>query len=99
MPKEIECDGKRVVFPELEQPTALALAHDGQLMVADSGTGWRQQILFYDIADAAQPKLTRAFGERGGIAIGHAGWGDADEVLGHPRDGHGCGGECVCRDE
>ena len=72
-PKGIECDGKPVAFPGLEQPTALSLANDGQLMVADSGTGSRQQILFYDIADGAQPKLTRAFGERGGIASGTPG--------------------------
>ena len=52
---------------------ALALANDGQLMVADSGTGPRQQMLFYDITDSAKPKLTRAFGERGGVASGIAG--------------------------
>ena len=73
LPKGIECDGKAVAFPELEMPTALALANDGQLMVADSLTGSRQQILFYDIADPQQPRLTRAFGERGGIAAGKAG--------------------------
>jgi hypothetical protein len=43
------------------------------LMVADSGTGPRQQVLFYDIADSAKPKLIRAFGERGGIRSGTPG--------------------------
>jgi len=70
IPKGITCDGLAVTFPELSQPMALALANDGQLMVADSGTGPRQQVLFYDIADPAQPKLTRVFGERGGIGSG-----------------------------
>ncbi len=73
VPKGIECDGQRITFPELDQPTALSLAIDGQLMVADSGTGSRQQILFYDIADPTRPKLMRAFGERGGIASGTPG--------------------------
>lgn len=73
VPRGIECDGKLVTFPELEQPTALALANDGQLMVADSLTGSRQQILFYDLANVEQPKLTHAFGERGGIAAGKPG--------------------------
>ena len=72
-PKGITCDGVAVTFPELFQPMALALANDGQLMVADSGTGPRQQVLFYDIADSAKPKLTRAFGERGGIGSGKPG--------------------------
>ena len=30
-------------------------------------------MLFYDIADSAKPKLTRAFGERGGIGSGKPG--------------------------
>ncbi len=72
-PKGITCDGKYVKFPELEQPTALALANDGQLMVADSQTGSRQQVLFYDISDPQQPKLTKAFGNRGGIGSGRPG--------------------------
>ncbi len=72
-PKGLECDGRPVAFPELEQPTALALANDGQLMVADSLTGSRQQILFYDISDVAHPRLTRDLGERGGIASGTPG--------------------------
>ena len=52
---------------------ALALANDGQLMMADSQTGPRQQVLFYDITDPKQPKLTRAFGDYGGIASGKPG--------------------------
>lgn len=52
---------------------ALALANDGQLMVADSQTSPRQQVLFYDINDPKQSKLTRAFGKYGGIASGKAG--------------------------
>jgi hypothetical protein len=52
---------------------ALALANDGKLMVADSQTGPRQQILFYDITDPKAPKLARAFGDYGGIASGAQG--------------------------
>lgn len=73
VPKGIERDGEAVTFPELEQPTALALANDGTLMVADSQTGSRQQILFYDISDGQHPKLVRTFGDRGGIASGKPG--------------------------
>jgi hypothetical protein len=62
-----------VTFPELFQPTALALANDGQLMVADSLTGPRQQVLFYDVTAPDHPRLTRAFGERGGIGSGTPG--------------------------
>ena len=72
-PKAITCDGVEVKFPELFVPTALALANDGTLMVADSQTGPRQQILFYDITNQQQPKLVRAFGDRGGIASGTPG--------------------------
>ena len=67
VPKGITCDGKPMTFPELFQPMALALANDGSLMVADSGTGPRQQVLFYDVSDRDQPKLVKTFGERGGI--------------------------------
>lgn len=73
-PKGITCDGKPVQFPELFEPMALALANDGQLMVADSQTSPRQQVLFYDIADPRRPKLTRAFGDCGGIASGTPGF-------------------------
>lgn len=92
-PKGITCDGKAVRFPELFHPTALAMAKDGQLMVADSGTGPRQQVLFYAVSNAAQPVLTRAFGDRGGIASGVPGkitptkfWGIRG--LGMDRDGN-----------
>jgi hypothetical protein len=73
LPKGITCDGEPVAFPELFQPMALALANDGTLMVADSGTGPRQQILFYDISDPTRPQLKRTFGERGGIRSGTPG--------------------------
>ena len=72
-PKGITCDGEPVKFPDLFEPMALALADDGQLMVADSQTSPRQQVLFYDITDPKQPKLTRAFGDYGGIASGKPG--------------------------
>jgi hypothetical protein len=72
-PKGITCDGEPVTFPELSEPMALALAADGQLMVADSQTSPRQQVLFYDLSDPKQPKLTRAFGEYGGIGSGTPG--------------------------
>jgi len=72
-PKGVTCDGAPVQFPGLFEPMALALATDGQLMVADSQTSPRQQVLFYDIADPHRPKLTRAFGEYGGIASGTPG--------------------------
>ena len=72
-PKGITCDGETVKFPDLFEPMALALANDGQLMVADSQTSPRQQVLFYDITDPKQPKLARAFGDYGGIASGKPG--------------------------
>ncbi|MCY2952613.1 MAG: hypothetical protein NTU53_11665 [Planctomycetota bacterium] len=73
VPKGIQCDGKDLAFPDLFQPTALALANDGRLMVADSLAGPRQQVLFYDISDPAYPKLTKALGDYGGIASGTPG--------------------------
>ncbi len=73
LPRVITCDGKAVTFPELHQPMALALANDGSLMVADSGTGPRQQVLFYDVTNVAEPKLVKTFGERGGIRSGTPG--------------------------
>ncbi|MBL9173064.1 MAG: hypothetical protein JNL10_05980 [Verrucomicrobiales bacterium] len=73
VPEGISCDGKPVRFPELFQPMALALANDGSLMVADSGIGPRQQVLFYDITDADRPRLVREFGDRGGIRSGTPG--------------------------
>lgn len=73
VPKAITCDGQAVTFPDLFQPTAIALANDGTLMIADSGTGPRQQVLFYDISKPSAPKLLRAFGEYGGIGAGTPG--------------------------
>lgn len=73
VPKGIQCDGRDVTFPGLFQPTALALANDGQLLVADSLTGPRQQVLFYDVSDPGHPRLTRTFGEPGGISAGTPG--------------------------
>ncbi len=72
-PKGITCDGVPIAFPGLHEPMALALANDGQLMVADSQTSPRQQVLFYDITEPKQPKLTRTFGDYGGIASGTPG--------------------------
>jgi hypothetical protein len=73
VPQGIECDGQDVKFPELFQPTALALANHGSLMIADSLTGPRQQVLFYDVSDWAHPRLSKAFGDYGGIASGKPG--------------------------
>jgi len=73
LPDGITYDGAPVQFPGLFEPMALALANDGQLMVADSQTSPRQQVLFYDISDAKRPKLTRAFGDYGGICSGTPG--------------------------
>jgi hypothetical protein len=72
-PRGITCDGEAVDFPGLFEPMALALANDGQLMVADSQTSPRQQVLFYEITDPKRPKLTRAFGDYWGIASGKPG--------------------------
>jgi len=72
-PRGITCDGVPVKFPDLFEPMALALANDGQLMIADSQTSPRQQVLFYDVSDLKAPKLTRAFGDYGGIASGKPG--------------------------
>ena len=72
-PRGITLDGEPVAFPGLSEPTALALANDGSLMVADSGTGPRQQVLFYDVADPKAPRLARTFGDLGGIGSGTPG--------------------------
>ena len=69
-PRFITCDGKRVTFPGLYYPTALALANNGYLMIADSWTGPRQQVLFYDVTNITAPKLRRTLGEYGGIGSG-----------------------------
>ncbi|HZL36892.1 MAG TPA: hypothetical protein VFC78_16345 [Tepidisphaeraceae bacterium] len=73
VPKSITCDGKEVKFPGLFMPMALALANDGSLMIADSQTSPRQQVLFYNVADIARPKLLKAFGDYGGISSGTPG--------------------------
>ena len=73
VPKGILCDGKEIKLPDLFQPTALAIANHGELIVADSLTGPRQQVLFYDISDLEHPKLTKAFGDYGGISSGKPG--------------------------
>jgi serine/threonine protein kinase len=49
------------------------MAKDGTLMVADSQTSPRQQVLFYDISDRRKPKLKKTFGAYGGIVSGTAG--------------------------
>ncbi len=72
-PKDITCDDRAVTFPGLFQPTAIAMANDGSLMIGDSGTGPRQQVLFYDIRDIAKPKLVKPFGDHGGIGSGTPG--------------------------
>jgi len=73
IPGNITCEGRPVTFPGLCQPTALAMANDGTLMIADSLTGPRQQVLFYDVSDVAHPRLVKEFGERGGIGSGTPG--------------------------
>lgn len=92
-PKGITCDGTAVKFPGLVEPMALALANDGQLMIADSQTSPRQQVLFYDIKNPTAPRLTRTFGDYGGIASGKPGeitptkfWG----IRGIGMDAEGC---------
>lgn len=72
-PKGILCDGQPVTFPDLIEPTALAMAKDGSLMVADSQTSVRQQVLFYDVSDQHKPKLKKTFGAYGGIGSGTPG--------------------------
>jgi hypothetical protein len=72
-PLGIACDGTKVDFPGLFEPMALALANDGTLMIGDSQTSPRQQILFYDISNWQQPKLVRTFGDSAGIASGTPG--------------------------
>jgi len=72
-PKGITCDGAAVTFPGLSQPMTIAMANDGSLMIGDSGTGPCQQVLFYDVADIAKPKLVKTFGDYGGIGSGTPG--------------------------
>lgn len=73
VPEYITCNGRKVTFPGLHQPTAIALANDRTLMIADSGTRPRQQVLFYNILDYDRPVLVRTLGMRGGIRAGRAG--------------------------
>jgi hypothetical protein len=72
-PKGVTCNGELVKFPGLFEPMTLALSNDGQLMIADSQTGPRQQVLFYDVSEFKTPRLTREFGDYGGIASGKPG--------------------------
>lgn len=95
--KGITCDSQAVAFPELFQPMALALANDGALMVADSGTRPRQQVLFYDVTNPAMPKLTRNFGERGGIRSGTPGEIMPKKLWGIPGLGMDAVGNCRAR--
>jgi len=70
VPVRIMCNGRTIRLPGLNMPTALSVDNDGLLMVADSWTGPRQQILFYDVEDLDNPKLMREFGDYGGISSG-----------------------------
>ncbi len=70
IPLYIRCDGVMVEFPGLYEPMALAISNDGLLMIADSQTSPRQQILFYDVTDWENPVLVRTFGDYGGIGSG-----------------------------
>ncbi|MBD3320805.1 MAG: hypothetical protein GF350_06900 [Chitinivibrionales bacterium] len=54
----------------------IAISFQGELLVCDDGP--RKQVLFYDISDNANPKLTREFGEQGGIYNGNRGVLDND---------------------
>ena len=70
IPEGITRDGSVVRFPDLFQPTAMAWSPDDTLAIADSGTGPRQQILFYSVQDPEHPRLLRTFGDYGGIRSG-----------------------------
>ncbi|BDI30498.1 hypothetical protein CCAX7_25490 [Capsulimonas corticalis] len=58
-------DGRMIA--DAGTPSALGVAADGKLLVADNG--WRRQIRFYDVAGA--PRLTGVFGVRGGIGASY----------------------------
>ena len=67
-------EGKKLAgtVANVEKPTAISIGNDkGQLIVCDDGL--RQQVLFYDIANPQNPKLVRAFGEKGGLRSGNPG--------------------------
>jgi hypothetical protein len=64
-------DGTKLAgtITDVERPSAISIGNDkGHLIVCDDGA--RQQVLFYDISNPKQPRLVRAFGERGGIRSG-----------------------------
>ena len=64
-------EGKKLAgtIADVERPSAVSIGNDkGHLIVCDDGA--RQQVLFYDIGNPKQPRLVRAFGERGGIRSG-----------------------------
>jgi len=64
-------DGTKLAgtITDVERPSANSIGNDkGHLIVCDDGA--RQQVLFYDISNPKQPRLVRAFGERGGIRSG-----------------------------
>jgi len=63
---EIIKQGSTTKITSAWRPTALAVANNGQLMVADNK---RSQILFYDISQP-DPVLVDTFGELGGISAG-----------------------------
>lgn len=77
-PRGITCDGAFVKFPDLFEPMALALANDGQLMVADSQTSPRQQVLFYDVSKVVVQKPVSAGIPPGEPAQGQNAGKDAD---------------------
>lgn len=52
--------------PEVARPAALSFAPDGRLVVCDDGPD--QQVKFYDVREP-QPRLTGAFGEKGGLSL------------------------------
>ncbi|MEH2401774.1 hypothetical protein [Nostoc sp.] len=54
---------------DIVEPTAIAIDHQGKLLVAENGP--RQQMLIYDIKD--QPVQVGSFGSKGGIYAGVAG--------------------------
>ncbi|NJM15833.1 MAG: hypothetical protein HC896_11135 [Bacteroidales bacterium] len=56
-------NGVTIDFPNLDKPVGLAIANNGNLMVADIGPD--QQVKFYDISSDA-PVLVKTFGVKGG---------------------------------
>mgnify|MGYP005839903129 FL=1 len=68
---EFAADGRPTgrAITDAGQPSALALAPDGRLVVCDDGQ--RQQVRFYDLT--AEPRLVGTFGQEGGIHAGTPG--------------------------